>query len=217
MSWMAGWRCWSWALLVLLGWLSNASADELQPRFVQESLSAGGFAPALVLIGPGQFAIGSAAHESGRSDDEGPQITIDINDAYYLGRTEVTVAEFSHFVTVAGYQPDSKISGCYVWRAGKLDIDRDASWSNLRGYDSGANYPAVCVSWRDAFRYTEWLSAQTGAQYRLPTEVEWEYAARAGSKTARYWGAAPRISLCICQCRGCILPRPLPRAFSGSP
>ena len=92
------------------------------------------------------------------------------------------------------YEPDSRTNGCYVWREGKLTTERETSWSNLPGYASGANHPAVCVSWRDALRYTEWLSAQTGAHYRLPTEIEWAYAARAGSSSARYWGGDPDLA-----------------------
>lgn len=174
--------------VLLAALLGQSDAAGNLPATLQETLSDGGVAPALVLISPGRFVMGSPADEAGRSEDEGPQTTVRIDRAFYLGQTEVTVAEFSHFVSVAGYEPDSEVSGCYLWRDGKLDPQRDASWENQPGFDAGADFPAVCVTWRDAFRYVEWLSAQTGAQYRLPSEAEWEYAARSGSEAARFWG-----------------------------
>ena len=175
-------------LAVLMG---QPDAAESLPATLQETLNDGGVAPALVLISPGRFVMGSPVDEAGRSEDEGPQTTVRIDRAFYLGQTEVTVAEFSHFVSVAGYEPDSEISGCYLWRDGRLDPQRNAGWENQPGFDGGADYPVVCVTWRDAFRYVEWLSAQTGAQYRLPSEAEWEYAARSGNEAARFWGGDP--------------------------
>ena len=56
------------------------------------------------------------------------------------------------------------------------------------GFAQGDDHPVVCVSWEDAGAYAAWLTATTGKSYRLPTEAEWEYAARAGAGTARYWG-----------------------------
>ena len=138
--------------------------------------------------------MGSPDNEAGRSDDEGPRTTVRIEEPFFLGRTEVTVEQFSRFVESAGYEPDAKSTGCYVWREGKLDLDYDADWTHLTGFDTGPGFPAVCVRWRDAFRYVDWLSEQTGARYRLPTEAEWEYAARADTDTPRYWGGAPALA-----------------------
>ena len=176
------------ALGLTLAGQSIADTTGHLPATLQEPLRAGGVAPALVLIPAGRFDMGSPDNELGRFDDEGPRVTVGIDDSFYLGRTEVTVAEFTHFVSVAGYEPDSEVNGCYLWRDGELNPDNDAGWANQPGFESGPNFPAVCVSWRDAFRYVEWLSEQTGASYRLPSEAEWEYAARAGSEEVRYWG-----------------------------
>ena len=68
--------------------------------------------------------------------------------------------------------------------------DSSKTWRNP-GFAQSDTHPAVCVSWNDAIAYTEWLSAQTGQRYHLPTEAEWEYAARAKTQTAYYWGNNP--------------------------
>jgi sulfatase modifying factor 1 len=86
-------------------------------------------------------------------------------DAFLLGRTEVTNAQFRQF------RPDHR-SGLYDGRS--LD---------------GDDQPAVKVSWRDAVAFAEWLSGRAGSRFRLPTEAEWEHAARGGTRTARFWGA----------------------------
>ena len=161
---------------------------------LQEPLKSGDLGPALVLIDPGEFLMGSPSNELGRSEDEGPQRQSAVKKPFYMGRTEVTVEAFSDFVSVTNFEPDSVTNGCYVWREGKPDIERDASWIGLPGYDTGSHYPAVCVSWRDAVRYVRWLSEQTGATYRLPSELEWEYAVRAGAQSARYWGEEPDVA-----------------------
>jgi len=67
---------------------------------------------------------------------------------------------------------------------------KDANWRNPY-FSQTDNEPVVCVSWNDAIAYTEWLTQQTGKHYRLPSESEWEYAARASTKTSRYWGNNP--------------------------
>ncbi|MBL8253728.1 MAG: SUMF1/EgtB/PvdO family nonheme iron enzyme, partial [Candidatus Competibacter sp.] len=67
---------------------------------------------------------------------------------------------------------------------------KDRNWRNP-GFPQTDAHPVVCVSWNDAVVYAEWLSRRTGQTYRLPTEAEWEYAARAGSAASRFWGDDP--------------------------
>ncbi|MEZ5448983.1 MAG: SUMF1/EgtB/PvdO family nonheme iron enzyme [Thiolinea sp.] len=61
------------------------------------------------------------------------------------------------------------------------------SWRKV-GFEQTDDHPAVCLSWEDAQAYVKWLSEKTGKDYRLPTEAQWEYAARGGAKTAYFWG-----------------------------
>jgi formylglycine-generating enzyme required for sulfatase activity len=105
---------------------------------------------------------------------------------FALGRFEVTVEQYRRFVEATGHVTVAeKTGGCASGR-GRRD---GASWRDP-GFrrKPGGRHPVVCVAWQDAVAYTDWLSRQTGARYRLPSEAEWEYAARAGSAGPRFWG-----------------------------
>ena len=155
----------------------------------------------MVVIPAGEFSMGSPAAEAGRGQDEGPQRRVQIAQAIALGRSEVTVAEFRRFVEEAGYRTeaerDTRAQGC----SGFIYDDPAAQNSAPQPFTSwrspglaqaqADSHPVLCVSWNDARAYAQWLSKKTGKRYRLPTEAEWEYAARAGSTTARYWGDDP--------------------------
>ncbi len=154
--------------------------------------------PRMVIIPAGEFTMGSPASEAGRGFDEGPQRQVSIA-LYALGRTEVTVAEFRRFADESGFKTeaerDSRAQGC----SGFIYADPLAaapasppitSWRSP-GLAQADSHPVLCVSWNDARAYAQWLSKKTGKRYRLPTESEWEYAARAGSVAARHWGDDP--------------------------
>ena len=119
----------------------------------------------MVVVPAGSFTMGSPNTEAGRLDFEGPQHTVRIESLFAVGVYEVTFAEWDRCVSagVWGYLPD------------------DEGWG--RG-----NRPVINVSWGDAMVYTRWLTRETGHLYRLPTEAEWEYAARGGTSGARHWG-----------------------------
>ncbi len=137
--------------------------------------------------------MGSPASEAGRHDDEGPQHRVTIANAFVMGRTEVTVAQFRRFADETGYKTDAEkntgAQGCRAWEKldGRFERRPGRSWRSP-GYEQSGTHSVVCVSWNDARAFVEWLSKKTGQQYRLPTEAEWEYAARAGTTAARYWG-----------------------------
>ena len=132
--------------------------------------------PAMIAIPSGKFVMGSPASEPGHSDTESPQHEVTVA-AFEIGATDVTRGEFAAFVAATGYDPhDEKCN----WRAPK------AHGVPMNQTDKE---PVVCVSWNDAEAFIAWLSKTSGQKYRLPSEAEWEYAARAGSKTARPWGA----------------------------
>jgi formylglycine-generating enzyme required for sulfatase activity len=115
----------------------------------------------LVWVPPGEFEMGSAATEVGRDDDEGPTFRVKLTKGFYLGKYEVTQGEWEG---VMGINP-AQFGGC------------------------GPDCPVEQVSWQDVQEFLAKLSKREGVTYRLPTEAEWEFAARAGSRTPVYTGA----------------------------
>lgn len=107
------------------------------------------------------------------------------NKGFLIGKYEVTKLEFLKFVEETNYKIDQ--AGCYVNDEG--DWTRDTNFSFLNpGYVQNENHPVTCVSWVDATRYIDWLSARTGKKYRLPTAAEWQYAALAGKAQPYHTG-----------------------------
>jgi len=157
-----------------------------------------GAGPQMVLIESGRFTMGSPVGEEGRWDDEGPRHAVAVVRPFALARCETTVGEFGRFVAETGYWTDAERGGgCYTLDADGSGLSQreDANWHNP-GFAQSDDHPVVCVSFNDARAYARWLSLRTGAAYRLPTETEWEYAARAGTTTSRFWGDDPAAS-CI--------------------
>lgn len=123
------------------------------------------YEPEMVPIRGGTFTMGSPANEKDRDRDEKPY-RVTVKD-FWIGKTEVTFAQWDACVAGGGCQSNKQPD--------------DEGWG--RG-----NRPVINVSWHDANEYTRWLSQKTGKAYRLPTEAEWEYAARGGTKTAFSFG-----------------------------
>ncbi|MGA9341177.1 MAG: SUMF1/EgtB/PvdO family nonheme iron enzyme [Rhodanobacteraceae bacterium] len=153
-----------------------------------------GTAPPLVVIPTGSFTMGSPEDEIGRSEDEGPQRQVHITSGFALGQSEVTVGEFRDFVAAGNYRTDAeKIGSASVYdeRTGRMVNRRGVTWrDDYHGSPAAANLPVINVSWSDAEAYLAWLSEHTGKAYRLPSEAEFEYALRAGSRTRYPWGAS---------------------------
>ncbi len=135
--------------------------------------------------------MGSPATERDRAISEGPQHPMRIDVAFAVGKYEVTRAQFAAFSRAVPARPPGR--GCIVFDAAMADfrLDETARGWSRPGYSQGEDHPVVCVTWMDATSYVAWLSTKTGQRYRLLSEVEWEYAARAGAATSRPWGDDP--------------------------
>jgi len=134
--------------------------------------------PEMIVIPAGDFMMGSPETEQGRDPDEGPQHKVSIAKPFAVSKFDVTFAEWDACAAHGDCEP----------RIG------DQGWGRGRR-------PAINISWDDAQRYVEWLSRLTGRSYRLLTEAEWEYAARAGTTTAYYWDV--EIGKGNANCAGC--------------
>jgi formylglycine-generating enzyme required for sulfatase activity len=144
------------------------------------------YAPKMTVLPAGSYLMGSPATEPNRTDAESPQHTVQIDYPLAVATTDVTRAEYGAFVADTGYAPKDN-DGCYSWDGKSFDKHATAGWDRP-GFEQTDTDPVVCVSWNDANAYAAWLSAKTGHTYRLLSEAEWEYAARAGTKTAFFWG-----------------------------
>lgn len=155
--------------------------------------------PEMVMLPQGSFIMGSPPGEVERERVPNyfrghsiPQHPVAIAYGLALSKYAVTRDEYAQFVA-ATKRPDP--DSCYVVVAsGGEENVKGANWHSP-GFPQTGRDPVVCVSWDDAQAYAAWLSAKTGHTYRLPTEAEWEYAARAGTTTARYSGDSP-ANLC---------------------
>jgi len=135
--------------------------------------------PVLVQVPAGQFQMGSAKGEPGR--DEGPVHTVRVEKPFWLAATEVTNRQFRAFVAETGH---TVAPGCQA-----LDQNPAANWTDpFGGRALDPDEPVVCVSWADTRPFLAWLSQKAGRPYRLPSEAEWEYAARAGGAGDFPWG-----------------------------
>jgi formylglycine-generating enzyme required for sulfatase activity len=154
-------------------------------RIFHDSLKDGSKGPEMVWLSAGQFQMGDIYDQG--SENEKPVHKISI-ERFGIGRYEVTVGEFRQFVEDSKYQTEAEIEqNCRVYKEGGWQYVEDANWDKPH-FPQTDNQPVVCVSWNDAVAYTQWLSQQTGQTYRLPSEAEWEYAARAGREMPYWWG-----------------------------
>lgn len=144
-------------------------------KFFRDRLRTGGEGPQMIVIPDGSFRMGNL---QGKNDkDEIPIHSVQLNKPFALSRFEVNFDEYDAFAKATG-----------------RELPEDRGWGRGRR-------PVINVSWEDAQAYAKWLSEQTGKRYRLPSEAEWEYATRAGSKTQYWWGDT--IGRGQANCDGC--------------
>ncbi|MDM8559371.1 SUMF1/EgtB/PvdO family nonheme iron enzyme [Candidatus Parabeggiatoa sp. HSG14] len=136
-------------------------SDNAAGKVFRDRLKDGSKGPEMVWIPAGTFRMGDIQGGGRNNEQSVHKISV---DGFAMGRYEVTFSEYDKFAEAIGREKPS-----------------DESWGRGR-------HPVINISWYDAVAYAEWLSQQTGQQYRLPTEAEWEYAARAGTETKYWWG-----------------------------
>lgn len=178
-------------LLVILAFpnLHFSTSAESQGRTYRDCSDC----PWMVVIPSGSFMMGAekwetdwAISQGAKPEwvfDEKPRHLVTIAQPFSMGKTEVTRGQYAAFLRATG----NTIGKCDTHQDGGGDSDLSKDWRDP-GFVQTDDHPAVCVSWDDAKAYVQWLTKRTGKDYRLPSEAEWEYAARASTDTLRYWG-----------------------------
>jgi formylglycine-generating enzyme len=149
----------------------------------------------MVLVKGGTFLMGSTDKDKDTYSYEKPAHEVTLRD-FFISSTPVTVEQFRAFVTETGYKTDADKQGSsLIWNGKEYMDGKDVNWrcdvsGKIRDENEYA-HPVIHVSWNDAQAYCQWLKTLTGQVYRLPTEAEWEYAARGGlhSKSYLYAGS----------------------------
>ena len=197
--------------LVPLGSLSFAIADERMAASGEKQIT-NSIGMKLTLVPAGEFMMGSGESAEATAaffkknygmdfltadffKDEHPQHRVRITKPFYLGTYHVTRGQFRRFVKDSGYETDAEKGdnpGAWGWNPEKkeLGFHKDFSWRNA-GFQQTDEHPVLNVSWDDAVAFCKWLSGKEGKTYQLPTEAQWEYACRAGTKTRYYSGDDP--------------------------
>ena len=172
----------------------------------------------LVLIPAGTFLMGSGETEKDHVADEA-QHEVTISKPFFLGVTHVTVDQFAAFAKDSGYQTDAEKAG---WSYGFEVRDGAGAFKKMDGvswrkasFDQKGDHPVVQVSWNDARAFCDWLSRKTGKTVHLPTEAQWEYACRAGTKTAYPWGDDPDDGTGWANCADLSLQTRIPNAVAA--
>ena len=183
-------------LIIMIGIIGNtvfsklAYAADKQVRVAGSSFTdCSDVCPEMVVVPQGSFLMGDI--QGGGDNDTKPVHLVTIPKAFAVGKYEITKSQFAAFAQEENYSPDK--DSCYTY---EVDVKtkkwehksrNNRGWKNP-GYHQKDNYPAACISWHDAKSYIKWLNKKTGKTYRLLSEAEWEYVARAGSTTKYSFG-----------------------------
>ena len=166
------------ALIGLFAFCGQASAGD-QPKVGTSFTDCAG-CPEMVVVPAGRFTMGSQVNEDGHLSDEEPTHPVTIVKPFAVGRLEITLGQYKEFVEATGHKAGE---ACWIWIGAVYKYAEGKSFRDP-GYQQGDDHPAACVSWYDAQAYAAWLSAKTHQNYRLLSEAEWEYVARAGTTSA---------------------------------
>lgn len=186
-----GWR--RMLLCLALGVVAPADAADAA-AVIQDCATC----PEMVPLPTGTFMLGASAREGVElglpaefAAREQPRRRIVIDRSIAFSRYEITRAQFAAFVAASGYTPEP---GCWHYVGTEWLFDAARSWRDTQ-LDQADDHPVTCVNWQDAAAYARWLSQETGQSYRLPSEAEWEYAARAGTE-GPWWFGSNRTEIC---------------------
>jgi formylglycine-generating enzyme required for sulfatase activity len=164
-------------------WVTVGKADKIIAIVLAKKPERLAFEPEMIAIKGGSFKMGSPASEKQRGSDEKQHI-VSVGD-FWMGKTEVTVKQYQQCVTAGGCkQPEWLEKGSDY----HIHTGSNKRYKKLGEALTSDNYPIIGVSWHNANEYANWLSKKTGKNYRLPTEAQWEYAARAGTSSAFSFG-----------------------------
>ena len=176
-----GHRTVTFLLLSLLA-ISIGRADASQP------FSDCAACPLTQPLPAGSFSMGTqpGGYEAIEPTGELPAVSVTVPESFAISQTEVTRAQYGAFQKETGYRVEAS---CRVWTEGRWSlVDTQNLALTVQPTNPEDEHPVNCVSWHDAQAYADWLSAKTGARYRLPSEAEWEYATRGGVTAPRWWG-----------------------------
>ena len=181
-----------------LFFLFSLTPESLKAKPVELLSSGRTMKPAMQVIPTGCFQMGSLQHEQYRQKDESRhRVCV---KRFEIARHEVTIAEFRRFVLATDYITDAEINflkpGCWSYDEKKQQWGwwEWANWKQPFAGKANENQAVSCVNYYDIQAYIAWLNRETGDNYRLPTEAEWEYAARAGSSSLYFWGSNPDLA-----------------------
>jgi len=175
--------------LILLGLMPALQAFS-QAQTPRTSIRDCDLCPEMVVVTRGSYRMGLlGSMSSERLDIAGPPHEVTIAQDLAVSRFETTVGQFAAFVKEGG-RAEEKGTGCTVLNGDmRWEVQPDRDWRHP-GFVQTDEHPVVCINWHEAKAYAEWLAKKTGKGYRLLSEAEWEYVARAGVRGVRPWGEA---------------------------